>query len=91
MHVCRVPLTTPQVACGDGLARIHRHLHLRQGWCDSLHLPLHLFPFQVACGDGLVRIYNFLRSDEPSQYPQVRAVRWLLAFPSWMEWRIAGG
>lgn len=26
---------------------------------------------QVACGDGLVRIYNFLRSDEPSQYPQV--------------------
>lgn len=27
---------------------------------------------QVACGDGLVRIYNFLRSDEPSQYPQVR-------------------
>lgn len=28
---------------------------------------------QVACGDGLVRIYNFLRSDEPSQYPQVGA------------------
>lgn len=26
---------------------------------------------QVACGDGLVRIYNFLRSDEPSQYPKV--------------------
>lgn len=28
--------------------------------------PLHL---QVACGSGLVRIYDFLRGDEPSQYP----------------------
>ncbi|KAI7839959.1 hypothetical protein COHA_006352, partial [Chlorella ohadii] len=30
---------------------------------------------RVACGDGLVRIYNFLRSDEPSQYPQDRMDR----------------
>ena len=26
---------------------------------------------QVACGSGLVRIYDFLRRDEPSQYPGV--------------------
>lgn len=30
---------------------------------------------RVACGDGLVRIYNFLRSDEPSQYPKDRMDR----------------
>lgn len=35
-------------------------------------LPAHPVAVQVACGDGLVRIYNFLRSDEPSQYPTVR-------------------
>lgn len=30
---------------------------------------------RVACGSGLVRIYDFLRSDEPSQYPQDRMDR----------------
>ena len=30
---------------------------------------------QVACGSGLVRIYDFLRSDEPSQYPRDRMDR----------------
>ncbi len=32
-------------------------------------LLLPLPPPQVACGSGLVRIYDFLRADEPSQYP----------------------
>lgn len=30
---------------------------------------------RVACGDGITRIYNFLRSDEPSQYPKDRMDR----------------
>eukprot|EP00887_Chlorella_sp_A99_P002491 scaffold10.g2491.t1 len=30
---------------------------------------------RVACGSGLVRIYDFLRSDEPSQYPPGRMDR----------------
>lgn len=34
--------------------------------------PHHPLRSQVACGSGLVRIYDFLRSDEPSQYPKDR-------------------
>lgn len=44
----------------------------RQARCACVSiLPLVFSRPQVACGSGLVRIYNFLRSDEPSQYPKV--------------------
>nr|AGT99296.1 glucokinase [Parachlorella kessleri] len=48
-----------------------------RGWkqlmlCHSVERELgHVDVEHVACGSGLVRIYDFLRRDEPSQYPGV--------------------
>lgn len=48
-----------------------------RGWkqlmlCHAVERELgHVDVEHVACGSGLVRIYDFLRGDEPSQYPGV--------------------
>lgn len=54
-----------------------------RGWkqlmlCHHVERELgHVDVEHVACGSGLVRIYDFLRADEPSQYPGVDLTRQL--------------
>lgn len=58
-HTCFAPRGWKQRALQD-------HVEAERGHCSVE---------RVACGSGLVRIYDFLRSDEPSQYPKDRMDR----------------